>query len=385
MSARRFPKRRSHRLSGVRRALAGAAAFSAATVGGPATLAQDTQPEPLAECEVIARVNTEVILACELDWQVRMLFENRFGREASAAMLASPLYVQAREDLMKSLVLGRVEMALLYADFRSNAPQADLAAIKRQLETPFEETEVPRLMESLKVERREDLEPRLLELGTSIGERREDFYKQMIARSWLTQQIKIDKEVTHEQLLAFYEAHREDYDEPTRVRWEELVIRYDGHPSKSEAYAALALLANEAHAAAAGAPEGEAAFGDLARQRSDGFNAREGGVYDWTTRDALAAEELADALFSLARGEMSPIVAGPVGFHVVRVIERREAGPRPFRDVQAQIRKDLYDDRFGAAVNAKLTELKKSARMWTVFTGDVDYLKLAELQKGPAK
>jgi PPIC-type PPIASE domain len=376
------------------------AALVAASIGLRIACAQDAAPsfiadatapaappdtQLLTDCEVIAKVNSEVILACELEWQVKLLFENRFGAQATEEMLASPLYAQARADLLKSFVLGRIEMALLYGDFRSNAPQADLEAIKRQLDTPFEETELPRLYETVGVKDREALEKRLLELGTSLAERREDFYRQMIARSWLTQQVNINKEVTHEQLLAFYEENKSDYDEPERVRWEELMVRYDSHPSKSEAYAALARVGNDAHAASAAAPAGEGAFAAIAPSRSEGFTAQDGGAHDWTNRGSLASPELNEALFSLAPGQMSPIVPGPVGFHIVRVVERKEAGLTPFRDVQAQIRKDLYDARFSAAVSAKMTELKKSARLWTAFTGDIDHIKLAELQKPPAR
>lgn len=334
----------------------------------------------LKECEVIARVNSEVILACELEWQVRLMFEERFGREGAKAIAGSPLFAQGREALMKRLTISRIEIALLYADFRSNAPGADLDSIKKQLQEPWEETEIPRLMKSVKVEDESELEARLLELGTSLAERREDFYRTMIARTWMTQSTKIDKEVTHEQMLTYYREHAEDYFEPDRVRWEELMVRFDKHPSKAAAYAALARLGNQANAAAQATPAGEPAFGAIAPSVSDGFTAADGGAYDWTNRDSLASESVDQALFTLPPGEMSPILEGPLGFHIVRVLERRDAGPTSFREVQGDIRKSLRDERFGLAINKKLTGLKKSARLWTVFTGPLDYEELAALQ-----
>ncbi|TWU00101.1 Foldase protein PrsA 3 precursor [Botrimarina colliarenosi] len=352
---------------------------TAACADGP------VEVQPMESCEVIARVNSEVILACELDWQVRLMFEQRFGPEQTEALIKSPLFAKAREDLLQNLVVSRIEMALLYADFRSNAPQADVGAIKKQLEIPFEEGEVPRLIESVGVEDRAALEERLLDLGTSLSERREDFFRTMIARSWLQQAVKISKEVTHEQMLDFYREHESDYAEPDRVRWEELMVRFDNHPSKSEAYAALARLGNAAYAASGAAAAGEPAFAAIAPENSDGFTAEEGGAHDWTTKGSLASQEVDQALFNLSAGEMSPILEGPMGFHIVRVIERKDAGPTPFREVQGQIRKDLYDDRFNKAINAKVTELKKTARIWTTFTGDLSYEKLAEMQEATRK
>jgi hypothetical protein len=295
--------------------------------------------------------------------------------------MKSPQFAQARSEVMKGMVVSRIEMALLYADFRSKAPQADINAIKKQIDIPFEETEVPRLIETLKVKDRAELEAKLLDLGTSLTERREDFYRTMIARSWLQQSVKISKEVTHEQLIEFYREHESDYDQPNRVRWEELMVRFDKHPSKSEAYAALALLGNDAFVATQATPIGEPAFAAIAPGRSDGFTAADGGVYDWTSQGSLASEQINHALFNSPVGEMSTILEGPTGFHIVRVIERREAGPTPFRDVQAMIREDIYKERSDKAINERMTEMKKTARLWTVFTGDLSYEKLSELSQ----
>ena len=240
-------------------------------------------------------------------------------------------------------------------------------------------------MESMGVEERAELDARLMELGTSVEERRRDFVQTMIARQWLQQSAKaeVDQEVTHEQMLDYYNEHRSDYDQPARVRWEELMISFDKHPTKSEAYAALARLGNQAHGAATTKPAGEPAFEALAPTASHGFTAADGGGHDWTARGSLAASDVDDALFTLPIGQMSPILEGPFGFHIVRVLERKEAGPTPFEEVQIKIRKDLQDARFTAAINKKLTALKKSARLWTAFTGDLSYEQLAELQKGP--
>lgn len=340
--------------------------------------------QPLDECEVIARINSEVILACELDWQVRLMFEQRFGPQLKQ-LEGTPQYDQLRRDALKSLVLGRLEIGLLYADFRSNAPGADLPSIKEQLQEPFEKTEVPRLMKAMGVEDRADLDPKLRELGTSLVERREDFIRTMIAQTWIRQSVTFDREVTHEQMLDYYHDHADDYYQPKRVKWEELMVRFDKHANKREAWAAMARLGNAAHAATQNAAAGAPAFEAIAPKQSDGFTADDGGAHDWTKQGSLASTAVDQALFSLPPGQMSPILEGPMGFHIVRVIERKEAGPIPFSEVQAAIRTGLQDERSKAAINKKLDDLKRSARLWTVFTGDLSYEELAALQGGPVQ
>jgi parvulin-like peptidyl-prolyl isomerase len=59
------------------------------------------------------------------------------------------------------------------------------------------------------------------------------------------------------------------------------------------------------------------------------------------------------------------------GFHIVRVLERREAGRRPFTAVQSEIRERLKEERFQAGVQEYLSTLRRDARIWTAYTGNV--------------
>ena len=68
---------------------------------------------------------------------------------------------------------------------------------------------------------------------------------------------------------------------------------------------------------------------------------------------------------------MSPIIETDDAFYIVRVLERKDAGRKPFTDVQAKIREDLKEERFEQAVQKYLAQLRKDARVWTAFTGDI--------------
>ena len=333
-----------------------------------------TDAAPLEDCEIVARVNNEVILACELSWQTNLMLRQRLGKQALDE--GQGIINQIRRAQLEQLTYREIELVLLYSDFLSNAPGADMNSIHEALAAGFEDSEVPRLMKVVGVEDRKELEKVLREVGTSLGERREAFFRTVINQS-----ITFDKEVTHEQMLEYYQAHLDEYEKPHRVRWEEILVAFSKHPSKQAAYAALAQLGNQAHATAASAAADQPAFEEIAKASSDGFTADEGGQHDWTSKGALTSQSIDEALFTLPVGQMSPILEGATGFHIVRVLERREAGPLPFREVQAAISKGLHDERFTAAVNAKLDELKRNAHLWTVFTGDLSAKRLAELEK----
>jgi parvulin-like peptidyl-prolyl isomerase len=114
-----------------------------------------------------------------------------------------------------------------------------------------------------------------------------------------------------------------------------------------------------------------AAFADVATAKSDGFTSKNGGLHDWTTKGALQCKAIDEALFTLQVGQLSPIIdSGPM-FHIVRVLERKEAGREAYTDVQADIRDKLKDERMQVEVEKYLARLRSEARIWTVFTGHV--------------
>jgi parvulin-like peptidyl-prolyl isomerase len=64
-------------------------------------------------------------------------------------------------------------------------------------------------------------------------------------------------------------------------------------------------------------------------------------------------------LFTLEIGQMSWILETEDSFHIVRVLERKEAGREPFTEVQGKIREKLKEERFQAGVEQYLTKLRR--------------------------
>jgi parvulin-like peptidyl-prolyl isomerase len=108
----------------------------------------------------------------------------------------------------------------------------------------------------------------------------------------------------------------------------------------------------------------------VAAKYSEAYNASEGGMNDWTTQGALRDEELDRALFTLPVGALSPIIETVNGFHIVRVVERRQAGHTPFAEVQDDIRQELLNADFRKKTEAFITKLRRETRIWTLYTGD---------------
>jgi parvulin-like peptidyl-prolyl isomerase len=110
-------------------------------------------------------------------------------------------------------------------------------------------------------------------------------------------------------------------------------------------------------------------FETVARERSHGFTASEGGVHDWTAQGSLVAVQLDAALFSLPVGRLSQIIPGNGAWHIVRVLERRPAGRVPFEEAQAEIQERLLEARRTQKQREYLEKLRKDVRIWTIYTG----------------
>jgi parvulin-like peptidyl-prolyl isomerase len=149
------------------------------------------------------------------------------------------------------------------------------------------------------------------------------------------------------------------------------MVRKSRFNDPREAYAELARMGNEVWQDGTARQVQGAAFPEVAKAKSDGFTAQQGGAHDWTTQGALKSAVIDQALFSLEVGQMSPILDGEEGFHIVRVLERKEAGRRPFTEVQHEIRERLKEERFQVAVQEYLNTLRRDARIWTAYTGNV--------------
>jgi hypothetical protein len=342
----------------------------------------DVAPLPIEGAEIIARVDGQVILASDVLWQVRQLIK----------MARQPIppehMAEAEQMLTRQLVMGLIDTKLLYADFKRTVPAENMPKVEESLAKPFEEVEIPRLMGMLKLESRNDLEGALAKSGTSLRDVQRQFNEKTIAGEWLRQRIPKPQPITYEELLAYYQDHLKEYEFPAQARWEELVVRFDRcNGDRAEAWRQICAMGNEVWQIAVANPALRGpVFTKVAKERSQGVTASEGGLHEWTNLGDLRCEAINDALTNLAIGQMSDGIESEQGFHIVRVLERKQAGRTPFTEAQVAIRKSLEDEQKSIALEGELIKLRATARAWTLFDGEMNGAQLNEaLQQNAAK
>lgn len=306
--------------------------------------------------ERIAQVGNEFILMVDIMSQVNDVLAKNADR------IPPNQLEQARQFLLKQRLEQAIETKLVMSDVRRKIPADKMKEIQAKIGETFDEVEVPKAMARGNFTSRAQLEEDMRKLGSSIDRERRAFVERMLAMSWVQQNVKYDEEVTHEQMLAYYQEHAKDYDNAGRVRWQHLQVRFDKHPSKQAAYAVLADAGNKILTGAD--------FGEVAKTVSDGWTANNGGQHEWTTQGSLSSDVLNRVLFTLPVNQMSPILEDDKAFHIVKVLERREAGRTPFTEVQAEIKQKIKQGRSSVAADKYLAKLKSTTQVWTMFDAD---------------
>ncbi|MGZ3615033.1 MAG: peptidylprolyl isomerase, partial [Thermodesulfobacteriota bacterium] len=96
-------------------------------------------------------------------------------------------------------------------------------------------------------------------------------------------------------------------------------------------------------------------FGSLAKQYSEADNASKGGDVGWVQRGTLG-EQMESILFSMKAGDLSEVLAGRDGFHILRVEEVKEEKQKSFEEVKDQIVQALKSEKAKAEASKKADE-----------------------------
>ena len=259
---------------------------------------------------------------------------------------------QQREMAIPVAVDRAIEQKLLFVDAIRSLPEpGKLAEVRQSIRDQFTELRLPEILKNLKVQNPAQAEAKLRKLGTSLRQARDAWVDGQLAGFFVRDKINMNPEISHFEMLEYYNANRKDYHFPAQVRWEQIMVRFDKNANKEAAWMKLGELGNEVVYGAN--------FSAVARKSSDGFEAEKGGYHDWTRQGSLVHEKVDEALFKLPVGRLSDRLESKIGFHIVRVIERKNEGYVPFNECQKEIKEKIKKQKQNEALQEYVEKLKK--------------------------
>ncbi|MFM7075916.1 MAG: peptidylprolyl isomerase [Planctomycetaceae bacterium] len=309
--------------------------------------------EPLDGATVMARVGPEVVLEADL------LTPTALEWLAKVTPGMKPEQVrELRRQICRQVLPQHVDSLLVYVDACRTIPEERLPEIEKKVNEAFDAQQLPQMVKQSGCGSAAEYEALLRARGQSLERVRKMFFERALAQQWMQQKVDIDTEIPHADMIAYYQGHLADYDFSAKARFEQLTVKV-GKRSRQEAWNLLAAMGNDVL-------EGRS-FADVARERSEGPTAASGGAFDWTTQGSLVSKVVEEAIFTLPVGELSAILEEPAALHIVRVVERVDAGRVPFIDAQTGIREQPAEERRKGELEDYLAKLRQRTPVGTTF------------------
>jgi peptidyl-prolyl cis-trans isomerase SurA len=192
--------------------------------------------------------------------------------------------------------------------------------------------------------------------GLSLSEYREQMRKQLGRFQLMREKVSKLVKVTDADIRTEYDRMARDEGKEIEVHVRHIVVSVPESAPQPQVDAAFAT----AQAIAAEARQPGVDFVELAKAKSQGSSAADGGDLGFFRRGAMvpAFEKVA---FSLKVGEVSDPVRTSVGWHVIKLEERRAVGLLPIADLKPQIEEKLRREQSERASQQYVKSLRLAA------------------------
>jgi peptidyl-prolyl cis-trans isomerase SurA len=264
-------------------------------------------------------VNNDVITISEINQEVEGILK-RIGNppEAEKETLLPEVRKTAMNKLIDDLLIGQ-------------------EAAKMSIIIPAENVDAT--IQGMLQERKIPMEAFLATLakdGGTMDEYRQEVKQYLTRMKLISREIRPKISVNEEEIGAYYSEHRDLYEGKEAVRLGQILFVL---PEGASAANRKEIMA-QAGAVLARLQNGES-FELLASQFNTDPAARaSGGDLGFVERGMLR-DALNEVAFSLPPGQTSGVIETPVGFHIIRVTEKRGAGIKPIGEVRAEVEEKI--------------------------------------------
>ncbi|QDU63664.1 peptidylprolyl isomerase [Planctomycetes bacterium Pan216] len=302
--------------------------------------------------EIVAHVDDEVILYEDVYRPIRAKLER------ARKQLPREHYLEIKHKLLADSTRAAVERLVVLTELTQRLPSEQAKAhLYAGYGEQFEKY-LLQLAREFKLPGRDAVIERLKEEGNDIRRLRQEFIENLIAQHFLTQLVQQKvPEATREDLSRYYEEHIDSFRTKPGVVWSHIEIPKGSDPAAAK---------QQTESLRKDLLDG-ASFAGVARNHSKGPTAPLGGKWSLTSRGSYVEKKVDDALFTIPVGEVSDVIEGSQSFHLVLVDSRSDGSPKPFSEVQDDIRNRLRRDSLKGLREKKLEELMKAHHVESVY------------------
>ena len=285
--------------------------------------------------KIVAVVNEEVVTQREV---VRLLIPiyEQYKKEYTGKRLENKM-IETEEMFLDQLI----EDKLILSEAKRQGIEATDKEIERELQ---------RIKNRFETE--EQFRDEMARQNISLSELRDRFKNDIIKSKLVRKELGWKVIISPTEVRKYYDNHIEDFTEPEKVKVLNILVNMENEGETEEARFLIERIKKLI--------EEDRNFEELAKEYSDGPNAKEGGSLGLVEKGQMM-KGIDDAIFSLEAGEVSEVVESPIGYHLFKVKEKLPAKFTDFETAKYEIEELIYRERIDKSLKKWLKELRKNA------------------------
>lgn len=299
---------------------------------------------PVSQAEIVDRivavVNDDVITQYELDSTVDIILK-RYDRNMSP---------ENRERLAGDARKALIERLINDLLLRQEAKRLGITVREEEVTNAIQENLKRRNMTL------DETQQALAKEGTSLDRYREATRNDLIKSRIMQREIRQRVSVTNEEIGAYYQEHRDEYEGKLRVRLQMILLPTpEGSEPQLKTEQRL-----KAEAFLKRIREGEP-FEVVANEAREG-QPQTGGDIGYVEKGSMhpSIEEVA---FSLEPGQVSNVIETPQGFAIIRALDRRGGGSLSVKATREDVEDRLYRMKMEKKFEEWLAERRQKAHI----------------------
>lgn len=295
--------------------------------------------DPVITEQKAADINGIVISMKALNNEYRQLLKQRGTSEND---VTSEQALQIKKELLDSLI----DQELLYQESIKKSIVVNEAAVADSIAKVKEKFDT------------EDAYRNALKDANIEGNDLEERVRRALAiNMFVEEQIRRNIVVADEESKQYYDTHPDAFREAEQVRASHILVKVDQDAGESKKVVAKEKIADIQRKIKKGGD-----FAQLARENSDCPSSAEGGDLGYFKKGAMV-KEFEDAAFALTSGEVSDIVETQFGYHLIKVMDKKEAGTLSYDAVKSDLQNFLKNQKLNKEVSLLLETLRKGSKI----------------------
>lgn len=191
--------------------------------------------------------------------------------------------------------------------------------------------------------------------GKSLEAIKNDVRGQMMRSRLMRREIKSKIMISDQEIGEYYNRHRDEYEGKEAVRIKQILLLIPKNANE----VTKAGIKNEAQQILKRAASGEP-FDLLAMKYSQGPGAQQGGDIGFIEK-GVAIPEVENAAFSLPLEQISSVIESSLGFHIIKVIDKKGAGLKQLEMVREEIKTKLEDEKLEKKYDEWISVVRKKS------------------------